>query len=124
MNVNINSTTVSEQISQLLKAIDQPARINILLEIGTREACVCHLEAVLGYRQAYISQHLMALRDAGILNTRREGRYIFYYLANERMLELIQVAGVIANIPLEDISWREDETTPSGCPCPQCTSED
>ncbi|NWG07099.1 MAG: winged helix-turn-helix transcriptional regulator [Chloroflexi bacterium] len=52
---------MAEQISPLLSAIASPQRIAILLAIGTGEACVCHLEASLGWRQAYISQHLMAL---------------------------------------------------------------
>lgn len=123
MNANITTTTSVEKICQLLKAIDQPARINILLTIGSGEACVCHLEAILGLRQAYISQHLMALRDGDILSSRREGRYIFYSLADERMLELIQAAGEIAGIPLDDIDWQDHQAASSCCPCPLCASE-
>ncbi len=51
-------------ISNIFRQLSQPSRIEILLAIGEGEACVCHLEAKLGMRQAYISQHLMALRDA------------------------------------------------------------
>lgn len=66
MTVNILiSTHPEEQISKLLSLIGQPARIQILLIIGAQEACVCHLEAVLGMRQASISQHLMVLRKTG-----------------------------------------------------------
>ena len=65
--MNIKTTSPEEQIAQLLRAIDQPARLRILMAIGRSEACVCHLEAMLVLRQAYISQHLMALRHAGIL---------------------------------------------------------
>lgn len=46
------------------------------MAIGSSEACVCHLEAMPGYRQAVISQHLKALREAGVLGTRRGGKYI------------------------------------------------
>ncbi|MEW6406696.1 MAG: permease [Chloroflexota bacterium] len=42
-----------------------PARLGILDLLREGEACVCHMEAVFGYRQAYISQQLMVLRDAG-----------------------------------------------------------
>jgi ArsR family transcriptional regulator len=58
---------VAEQIAAPLQAIASPQRVAILLTIGMGEACVCHLETALGWRQAYISQHLMALRKADIL---------------------------------------------------------
>jgi DNA-binding transcriptional ArsR family regulator len=67
---------LSEQIAAPLTSIASPQRIAILLAIGNGDACVCHLEAALGWRQAYISQHLMALRKADILQGRREGRYV------------------------------------------------
>ncbi len=57
-------------------------RIQILLAIGDDEACVCHLEAVTGMRQAVISQHLMLLRKAGLVTPNRAGRNIYYRLKN------------------------------------------
>ena len=62
--MNVLNRKNRKLISRLLESISKPARIQILLAIGEDEACVCHLEAVLGYRQAYISQQLMALREA------------------------------------------------------------
>jgi ArsR family transcriptional regulator len=111
------------KISKFLRVIDQSARIRILLAIGTGESCVCHLEAVLGQRQAYISQHLMALREADVLATRREGRYIYYRLSDTRFLELFEMAGVLAGIDdndLEILAWREPLPH---CECPKCDSD-
>ncbi len=82
--------------SELLRTIGQPIRLQILAEIGAEEACVCHLEARLGLRQALISQHLMALRKAEVLTTRRAGRYVYYRLADPRTLDLIAMAMRIA----------------------------
>ena len=78
-----------QPIASLLETISPLTRLQILLAIGTGEACVCHLETALGLRQAYISQHLMALRKADILQDRREGRYIFYRLKDAALLDLI-----------------------------------
>ena len=109
-------TPQGEIVAGLLQAIDQPARLEILQVIGRGEACVCHLEAALGQRQAYISQHLMALRDAGIITSRRAGRYVFYRLNDVRVLDLIMLAGSLAGAaptaprPLPD------------CPCPHCSN--
>ncbi|HUE98944.1 MAG TPA: metalloregulator ArsR/SmtB family transcription factor [Anaerolineales bacterium] len=105
---------ISEQIAAPLAAIASPQRIAILLLIGKGEACVCHLEVVLGKRQAYISQHLMALRNANIITARREGRFIYYRLANPSLLTLIRDAGRITNV---DITPPSSTAT---CSCPNC----
>jgi DNA-binding transcriptional ArsR family regulator len=49
------------------KALAHPVRLQILDMLRSGEVCVCHMEAVLGKRQAYISQQLMVLRDAGLV---------------------------------------------------------
>ncbi len=117
---NINLSNPEKIISQLLKAIQPIARIQILLGIGQGEACVCHLEALLGYRQAYISQHLMALRESGILKTRREGRFIYYQLANAELLALIYQAGTIAGISEADLLAQTNTQALRQCDCPHC----
>ena len=119
---NLMNTNVlpDERISNFLRAISSPARLRILVAIGKGEACVCHLEAILEYRQSYISQHLMALRSAGVLETRREGRYIFYRLRDKRMLKLIQEAGAIAGVPKDDIESMSKFEKISKCCCPSC----
>lgn len=109
--------------STLLRAISQPARVEILLAIGTGEACVCHLEAATGHRQAYISQQLMALRSAGIVTSRREGRNIYYRLTNLSILDLIHQALVISS-SRENISPLIGPLNLHGeCPCPKCEVE-
>ncbi|MGW8252092.1 MAG: ArsR family transcriptional regulator, partial [Anaerolineales bacterium] len=66
--MNIKSNSPEKKISRLLDVIGKPARLQILLAIGSGEACVCHLESVLGMRQAYISQHLMSMRKSRVLS--------------------------------------------------------
>ena len=111
---------ISEQIAAPLAAIASPQRIAILLLIGKGEACVCHLEASLGWRQAYISQHLMALRKADILQDRREGRYIFYRLKNASLLDLITGAASLSGLSAESVSALINTRTYPACECPQC----
>ena len=111
---------ISEQIAAPLTAIASPQRIAILLAIGTGEACVCHLEAALGWRQAYISQHLMALRKADILTDRREGRYIFYRLTNASFLDLITASATLSGLSVESVSALINTQVNPSCECPQC----
>lgn len=112
-----------QQISSLLRAISQPARIEILLAVGRGEACVCHLEAAIGQRQAYISQQLMALREAGIVTSRRDGRNIYYRLQDPAVLELIQQAGSLSGIEDSEIPIAGPENLLDECPCPRCAHE-
>jgi len=111
---------ISEQIAAPLAAIASPQRIAILLAIGTGEACVCHLETALGWRQAYISQHLMALRKADILQDRREGRYIFHRLKNASFLDLITAAAALSGLPAGSVSALTNTQVNPSCECPQC----
>jgi ArsR family transcriptional regulator len=114
-----NPETITEEVSDLLKVLGHPTRIEILLEIGEGEACVCHLEAVLNQRQAYISQHLMVLREAGLLTTRQEGRYVYYRLRDQEILTLIRAAGKMLGV----LTLLSDRHFPhSDCPCPKCRS--
>jgi DNA-binding transcriptional ArsR family regulator len=102
----------------LLRALGQPARVRILQGIGQGEACVCHLEAMLGLRQAYISQHLMALRDQGLVTTRRDGKFIFYRLRDPGLLDLIAAAANLAGVTVPGPTNRDVQ-----CSCPSCSSE-
>jgi DNA-binding transcriptional ArsR family regulator len=113
LNMKIKHT--AEKISALLEEIASPSRLMILLSIGDGEACVCHIESILNKRQAYISQHLMALRQAGIITSRRDGRFIFYRLADPALLDLIRNAGRLAHV---DIASPVPTVT---CSCPNCS---
>ena len=111
---------IAEQIAAPLQAIASPQRVSILLAIGTGEACVCHLEAALGWRQAYISQHLMALRKADILTDQREGRYVYYRLKNASLLDLITAAATLSGLSAESISTLINSQLHPACECPHC----
>ncbi|MBN1312220.1 MAG: helix-turn-helix transcriptional regulator [Anaerolineae bacterium] len=107
----------AEEIAAILKTISPPTRLAILLAIGEGEACVCHLEAVLGKRQAYISQHLMALRQAGILLDRRDGRFVYYSIAEPALLDLVRDAGQLAGVDIDIPS------VVATCECPHCAEQ-
>lgn len=121
-NMNILTESSEDQIANLLKALGQSVRIQIVLIIGEQEACVCHLEAILGVRQARISQHLMALRNAGIVTTRRDGRHIYYQLENPKILDLIYQSAEILQVDIEVLKTLPDRTD-LNCVCPRCAKQ-
>jgi len=109
---------IEHSIADLLTLIGKPARVQILTVIGEREACVCHLEAALGLRQASISQHLMVLRKAGVVVTHRDGRNIFYRLANPGIMNMFEQISLLMGFDwktMKQLAYRPVE----GCCCPQ-----
>jgi len=117
MNMITQTHNPFEEQARLLKALDHPARLAILAELRQGEACVCHLEAHLGYRQSYLSQQLAVLRDAGLVNVRRDGWNIFYQPASAQVYALLDA--------LKELSGGEDPAqalSPVDCPCPRCTA--
>jgi DNA-binding transcriptional ArsR family regulator len=109
-----------KKISQVFSALDTPARIQILLAIGVGEACVCHLEASLGMRQAYISQQLMDLRKQGLISSRREGKYIFHRIEKPAVLDLVRLAARMAGLSEETLVISDH----TDCECSKCSEEE
>ena len=120
--MNVKTKRAEKLIADYLKVLGSPFRVQILFSIGYGEACVCHLEALLKKRQAYISQHLMVLRDAGILDTRRDGKYIFYRVADKSIFDLIRSTADVLNIPLDSLPDPTESTQLTRCECPNCQS--
>jgi DNA-binding transcriptional ArsR family regulator len=106
-----------EPVAALLQTIGQESRLHILLAIGDGETCVCHLEAMLGMRQATLSQHLMALREAGLLEARRQGRFMHYRLNDSRLLTILRQVAEVQGVTLPQLSPSPD------CGCPNCSKQ-
>ena len=118
--MNKNSSS-HKKLSDLLTSIGNPVRVPILLAIGgSNEVCVCHLESLLGLRQAYISQQLMLLRKQQIITSRRDGKYVYYQLAKPEILEIIRSAGKIVGVAEDALLIQES----SNCECPKCKMKD
>jgi ArsR family transcriptional regulator, arsenate/arsenite/antimonite-responsive transcriptional repressor len=112
-----------KKLAQLFRVLGQPSHLEILLAIGTGEACVCHLEAATGWRQAYLSQHLMALRSEGPVMGRREGRNIFYPLKNAAVLDVIRQAASLAGKTDVEAALTQLAEPLAHCPCPHCNGQ-
>ena len=67
----------------LFHALSDPRRLRILDLLRAGEQCVCDLQAELDCGQSLLSFHLKTLREAGLVATRREGRWAYYQLAAE-----------------------------------------
>ncbi len=104
--------------TRLFKTLMHPARLEILEILRDGEHCVCHIEAALGYRQAYISQQLSVLRENGLIQDRREGWNVFYRVVQPQVFALLDVATtMVGGKP------GQRKTAADKCPCPHCIAE-
>lgn len=109
--------------SALYKALAHPTRLRILDIVAQQEACVCHLTTLLGQRQPYVSQHLMILREAGLVVDRREGVTVYYRLARLPILDILELARALLRKQGHDTTLPALPPSPlADCPCPHCSA--
>ncbi|WP_218082814.1 ArsR/SmtB family transcription factor [Anthocerotibacter panamensis] len=71
-------------------ALSEPLRIKVLELLREKELCVCEICDVLGVPQSKLSFHLKSLREAGLIRSRQEGRWIYYSLNLPQLVALEQ----------------------------------
>jgi ArsR family transcriptional regulator len=84
----------AEDLARLLKAVADPARLQLLALIRSSEngeSCVCDLTEPLGLSQPTVSHHLKVLTDAGILVREKRGTWAWFAIAPGRLAELAAV---------------------------------
>ena len=94
---------------QLFKALADETRLRILNLVAHQELCVCHIVEALGMGQSKVSRHLAHLRNAGLVNDRREGLWMYYSLAepagnlHEQVLDLLRRSACELPMAAKDI---------------------
>lgn len=106
--------------SQIFKLLIHPTRLAILDILREGEQCVCHMEAMLGLRQAHISQHLMLLREAGLVTDRRDGWNIFYQVGKAEIYQVVDAMNALSGAPDSSQVVAEMKQKHHNCPCPKC----
>lgn len=104
-----------EDNASKLKVLGHPVRLQIVDMLRCGETCVCHIESALNKRQAYVSQQLMTLRDAGLVDARKEGLQVYYRLVDDQTTQLLDLLyGPLKTGGLEILA---------DCNCPRCSTE-
>lgn len=106
--------------SDLLKALSHSTRLAILDILREGEQCVCHMEATLGLRQAYISQQLMILKQAGLLDARRDGLNLYYRVIKPEIFNILDVLPSVVEVPAKLPKHKHAQ---ANCPCPKCNNK-
>lgn len=83
-------SAASEAVASL-KLLANEDRLLLMCQLAGGEMCVSELESQLDIRQPTLSQQLGVLRSEGVVSTRRQGRQIFYSVADPASLEILKV---------------------------------
>jgi DNA-binding transcriptional ArsR family regulator len=73
-----------------LKVLANEERLLLLCQLSQREMCVSELEEALDIHQPTLSQQLGVLRTEGVVTTRREGKYIYYSVADPKVVQVLE----------------------------------
>jgi len=110
--------------AEILTALSHPSRLEILDLLRDGECCVCHIQAALEQRQAYVSQHLYILRQAGLVTNRKEGKRVYYQARDLRIFALLDsLKDFLDSQNRRQIRFSTDTipvSTKKPCSCPQC----
>lgn len=79
---NFPVTEVIGRLADLFKTLGDPTRVRILWALSLHEMCVCELASALEMTQSAVSHQLRLLKNAQLVRARREGRSIYYSLAD------------------------------------------
>lgn len=90
-----NARPIHEAKAALFKVLGHPARVRILELLSAGESSVGALQAGLGLDSSGTSQHLAALRQAGLVVSRREGTSVFYRAADKKVFSLLDAGRAI-----------------------------
>jgi ArsR family transcriptional regulator, arsenate/arsenite/antimonite-responsive transcriptional repressor len=97
----IMSTPNLGRTARLFHALSDETRLRILARLRGGERCVCELMDAVDAAQSRLSFHLKALKDAGIVIDRREGRWNYYSIAPDAREELSDALRLLAPVVRE-----------------------
>lgn len=107
----------SSEAAEFMRLFSTPSRLMLMCFLAGREASVGEIQEHLGFKQPGLSQQLAELRQAGVVQTRRESRQIYYSIADLRVAKVLDVLLPIFCGPPTDTGAKPvQQPTPSGTP--------
>ncbi len=82
----------ADRLADLFKALGDPSRLALIDQLAREELCVHDLAARVGMEQSAVSHQLRLMRDRGLLERRRDGRHIYYALADGHVRDIFEFA--------------------------------
>lgn len=110
-------------VERFFQALGDNTRLRLLNLMGDQELCVCYFTEILGQPQPKISRHLAYLRSAGIVEARREGKWMHYRIVMPQHVGASQVLHQTLAWLKEDRAMQADRTRLSKACCSLATIE-
>ena len=88
---NLPGSEALKQLSDVFQILSDPNRLKVLYCLSHEEVCVCDLSATLGMSVSAVSHQLRLLRALRLVKPRREGRIVYYSLADEHVAKLMEM---------------------------------
>jgi ArsR family transcriptional regulator, arsenate/arsenite/antimonite-responsive transcriptional repressor len=93
----------------VIKALADENRVRILMALAPEELCVCQIVELLGLAPSTVSKHMAILKQARLVNSRKEGRWMFYRHAEEdASIEAKEMTALVSRLLANDVQERED----------------
>ena len=97
------------ELMAVLKALADENRVRILMSLVPKELCVCQVVELLGLAPSTVSKHMTILKQARLVDSRKEGRWMFYRLAEEdASVEAKEMTALICRLVADDPQRRDD----------------
>lgn len=96
-------------VMAVLKALADENRVRVLMALRPEELCVCQIVELLGLAPSTVSKHMAILKQARLVDSRKEGRWMFYRLTEEGVpAEVREIIATLARWVADDPRSRED----------------
>lgn len=108
-----------EQFIDITKALSDPQRVRALMSLRQGELCVCQIIELLSLAPSTISKHMSILKQAGLVSSRKDSRWVYYRLtdANKCDGNILKIINLSISILEQDKEISKDEETLSGITC-------
>lgn len=83
------------EAAEIFKALSDANRLKIMNFLQSGEKCVCEILPHVGTSQSNVSQHLKVLRKAGLINYKKDGKKIIYFISSPKIEELLECANKV-----------------------------
>ncbi len=98
-----------KNLMAILKALADESRVRIFMALAGGELCVCQIVELMGLAPSTISKHMFLLKQANLLESRKQGRWMFYRLAENNIpVEVRQITALITELLAGDPQIRDD----------------
>jgi ArsR family transcriptional regulator, arsenate/arsenite/antimonite-responsive transcriptional repressor len=93
---------------KIIKALADENRLRILNLLNYKELCVCEMESILGMTQSNVSRHLIKLKDAELIESEKQGQFVFHKVSPEILEQFPFVQSLLAKELVKMKKSKED----------------